>query len=316
MILSEKCPSFAEYRIDFPVRSPLILTNASVAVRDNRIYAAVAAGDHFMCPDGIFRPTPPGTREHDGVFSRMEVFLAHLANDFSVVSVNEITMPPENVPQIVGPTYRGYRGWDSPRLFVWLGRLFLSPCIMGTGAKPEAAIYLVEIGEDGAPYYKRVERMRPIMPYDTYAEKNWMPDTTDPTRLRFHYRLGTLAYADGTVWHPGGRADLAPFNGGSQVIPYRDGGLAVVHGFHKTSTALRSYFHFFVTFNAAGSPQVISEAFTLTGRQVEIVTGLAYHPDGKRVILSYGRMDADPIMTHQEFPFLATIDLADLRRVI
>lgn len=315
MQLSEKCLSFIERRIDFPVRAPLILTNISVAVRHKRIYAAVAAGDHFMCADGIFRPTPPGTPEI-GLFSRMEVFLAHLDDDFNIVSTNEMRMPAENIPKIEGPTYRGYRGWDSPRLFVWLDRLFLSPCIMGTGARPEAAIYLAEIGEDGAPYYERVERMKPILPYPTYAEKNWMPDTTDPHALRFHYRLGTLAYADGTLWHPGGRADLAQLNGGSQVIPYEGGGLAVVHGFHNTGTALRRYFHFFVRFNAAGSPLTISAPFTLTGRQVEIVTGLAYHPDGKRLMLSYGRMDADPTMPHQEFPFIATIDFDDLRRVL
>ena len=130
-----------------------------------------------------------------------------------------------------------------------------------------------------------------------------------------HYRLGTIADVNGNLHHPGGRADLAQFNGGSQVIATKDGALAVIHGFHKTDTFLRRYFHFFVTFNEAGSPITISEPFTLTGQQVEVVNGLCAHPDGKRLVLSYGRMGADPSMPHQELAFTETIDPKELELV-
>jgi predicted GH43/DUF377 family glycosyl hydrolase len=312
--LKDVLPSFIEHRLDLPVLAPRILTNASVVTRGDRIYAVIAGGCWYMCGDGIFRPLPPGTKERDGEFSRMFVYLAHLDDDLSIVSVNEIELPPELVPVLDGPTYRGFRGFDNPRLSVWDGALYVSMCAMGTGHNPESAFFLAKIDENGPPKFADMKRIKPVLPYPTHAEKNWMPETRD-FGLRFHYRLGTIADVNGNLHHPGGRADLAQFNGGSQVIATKDGALAVIHGFHKTDTFLRRYFHFFVTFNEAGSPITISEPFTLTGQQVEVVNGLCAHPDGKRLVLSYGRMGADPSMPHQELAFTATIDPKELELV-
>lgn len=313
MIALNDFTTFRERPIEFPVRSGFIRTNASIAVRGNDIFAAVCCGDHFMDNTGHYMPVPPGTPFDRHRYSEQTVYLCNLdPDDLSVIWSQEIHLAPEDFPVLDGPTYRGFRGFDSARLFVWNRELHMTMCAMGTGGKPESALFMSGL-TGHPPSYLNLKRIVPILPFPSHAEKNWMPEVTADGSLRFHYHLGTIADPDGTLYHPGGRADLMQMHGGSQVIPYAGGGLCIVHGFHpRAGTMLRSYVHYFVVLNAAGSPIHISEPFTITGRPIEIVTGMALHPYTGEVMISYGREGGDASMPDQEFPFVATLDPNDI----
>ncbi len=312
MIQLSDFTTFREKVLAFPVKPGFIQTNASIAVRNNDIFVAVCCGDHFMDNTGHYMPVPAGTPFDQSRFSQQTIYLANLDENLDVVWSHEIALAPENVPVLEGPTYRGFRGFDSARLFVHDHKLKMAMCAMGTGAKPEAAQFVC--GLTGHPSsYVDLKRIVPILPFPTYAEKNWMPEVAADGSLRFHYHLGTIATEDGTMYHPGGRADLMQMHGGSQVIPYAGGGLCIVHGFHpREGTMLRSYVHYFVVLNKDGSPIFCSEPFTITGRPIEIVTGMALHPYTGDVMISYGREGGDASMPDQEFPFIATLDPNDI----
>lgn len=314
MIRLDEFTTFRERAVEFPIREGFIRTNASVAVRGNDIFAAVCCGDHFMDATGHYMPVPAGTEFDRHRFSEQCIYLANLnRDDLSTVWAEEIKLAPEDVPVLDGPTYRGFRGFDSARLYVVDGELRMTMCAMGTGGKPESALFTCAFTSGMPPSYRDVQRLKPILPYPSHAEKNWMPEVRYGKELRFHYHLGTLAAPDGTLTHPGGRADLMQLHGGSQVIPYGAGGLCVVHGFHpREGTLLRRYIHYFVITNAEGSPIHISEPFSITGRPIEIVTGMALHPDTGEVMISYGREGGDATMPDQEFPFIATLDANDI----
>lgn len=308
----DSLPSFREYPIRFPLREGFIPTNASVAaMHPGFIFALVCCGDHFMDERGVYLPTPPGTPEDPERFSEQTIYLAELSPDLAVTSAFEVRVPPESKPVPTGDTFRGFRGFDSARLFVWRDGLWSVMCAMGTGDRPGAELFVARIDGD------QFADIRRVIPHGepTHAEKNWMPEVIGD-EVRFHYRLGTLTNMDGTLTYPGGRADLARAGGGSQVIPYGDGRLCIVHDFHaRLGTFLRVYNHYFVRLDVDGQPLTISEPFTIRNKLIEIVTGMAYHPDG-RLMISYGREDADAAMPHQEMPFIATIDPADLESVL
>ena len=316
MIRLSLLPSFKEKPVVFSVDDGFYLTNASVAVHDGQVLALVCGGDHYMDARGIFVPWPPGTREDNNRFSKMTVHLARFnPNDLELVSYTAaIGLAPDQVPTPEGPTFKGFRGFDSARLFVWRDTLYMAACVMGTGGKPEAAFYMAEIEEDSlGTRFADVRRIIPRLPAPSYAEKNWMPEVIGD-ELRFHYRLGVLSDPEGNLTEVG---NPLPPNGSSQVIPYKDGALCIVHEFVPVPGSFRrSYWHQFALLDKAGRPVKLSDRLCVAGLDPEIITGLAHHPDGKRIILSYGRGKKHGADRYQETPFLATLDLAQLETII
>jgi len=306
--------STIEKPIRFPVKEGFMLTNASVMVRPGcgQIMASVCAMNKYLAPEGGFWPLPPGT-PYEHTDARNITYLAYFNHDLDVAMVREIATPPSATPTPTGKSFRGFRGFESGRLFGRNDQLWMTLCASGCGATPEAEFYMARIDEGKrVPAFTDVRRVigDPAAP----SEKNFMPDMTNG-ELRLHYRLGTLVNPiGGLVPLADARQDFAHLNGGSQVIPYQDGGLCVVHAY--TEDRRRTWQHF-AKLDRAGRPLGISDAFQLFGEGLEVVIGMAYHPDGKRVILSYGRDDpsAGPLAL-QEQPFVATIDLDELRSVI
>jgi hypothetical protein len=52
----------------------------------------------------------------------------------------------------------------------------------------------------------------------------------------------------------------------------------------------------------------ISKAFVLHDRQIEFAAGLAWHPDGKRLVISYGIRDCEA--------WLATVSKLDIMEML
>lgn len=313
IFLNSNFRTFVERRIEFPIREGYLLTNASIVVRNERIFAIVCCGDHWMDEGGFYQPYPPGTPFDRKRFSDQICYLVELGLDLSVLTAREIIIDPEDrpTPDPLSITFRGFRGFDSARLFVWKGQLWSVMCAMGTGGNPGSELFLARI-EEGTPRFTDIRRIKANGEW-THAEKNWMPEVRGG-ELRLHYRIGTTSDIHGNLT-TAGKQDYAHFNGGSQIIPYPQGSMCIVHGFQQhTDSFRRDYWHHIVYFDRGGMPKSLSRPFHIA-HEHEIVTGMAYHPNG-RLMISYGRSNADPDMPGQEFPFIATIQTNDLWRML
>lgn len=297
----DRMPSFAERKLDFPIAPNYIATNASVVVFGNTrrdIYALVPAMDHYVDQRGSFMPLPVGSPEPRHHLAHNITYLARLNDDLSVADYVKLTLPEDQVPK----TKWEFRGFESPRLFAWNGFLWMTLCTHGNYRCEGAEFYIGRI----TPDYKFADVRKIAPPMPKQNEKNWMPDLEGS----FHYCPGTMIDGAGNLTRLG-NDDYAHMHGGSQVIPYKDGKLCVVHGYDGSVD--KSYQHF-MRMDNDGKPLAISEPFNL---HRDITTGMAYHPDGKRMILSYGRQDAESnVLQRQEKPYLATVDLAELEGVI
>ena len=70
----------------------------------------------------------------------------------------------------------------------------------------------------------------------------------------------------------------------------------------------RHYRHRFVWFDEATKLRGVSRPFFFAKRGVEFAAGLAWHPDGKRLVVTYGVEDSEA--------WIATVDADDVRRVL
>ena len=98
-----------------------------------------------------------------------------------------------------------------------------------------------------------------------------------------------------------------PFRGGSQLIAFDGGWLALVHEARIRDTQ-REYRHRFVWFDEATGLQRVSRPFYFHKHGVEFAAGLAWHPDARRLLVSYGVDDAEA--------WLATVEAEDVRPML
>lgn len=307
MIELPNLPSFVERPIRFPAREGFILTNASITVSRNTISAAVPAMDHYLDERGFIVPLPVGASEDDTRFARNLTYLVRLGADLSVVNAQEVKMLADEVPMLPW----SFRGFECPRLFAWRGGMWVAACSCGTGAKPGSAFFRARIAASARNQrlvvcsFSEVQRLG--------DEKNWMPDVRG-NDLRFHYRLGTLVSPDGSTAAPNPK--YRHLHGGTQVIPYRNGGLCIVHEYLPLpDTNLKESRQYFALLDNAGAVQSISKPFTLAGSRLEVATGMAILPDDESLAISYGRDGTAPL-PYQETPFIATMKLAELEKVL
>lgn len=302
--LKQATPSFCEHRLDVIVPGGFLATNASVTTHDGKIVAAVNAIDHFLTDQGYFCPLDPDHNPRKAASNL--TYIARLNDDLSIESANALSVPAE----LFTPPWE-FRGLESPRLFSWDGRLFIIGCSSGTGDAPGAELYLGRIVDDAVV---DVHKLAPRNP--AHAEKNWMPEVTRDG-LRFHYRLGVLIAQDGSPHRVGRRDDLEHLHGGTQILPWEGGAFCIVHTYSPVEGTFRkrSRQHF-ARLDRAGAPIAITDPIDFGGSEVEVATGMAYHPDGKRLMISYGRDGTDPDHPHQERPFIATLAVNDLGRIL
>jgi hypothetical protein len=129
-------------------------------------------------------------------------------------------------------------------------------------------------------------------------EKNWMPVINGCDRA-FIYRCDPTRIID---WNGRTISEEAPaiaadsFSGGSQAIPFEDGWLAVIHeAITSPIDGKRCYQHRFVWFDAGLHLKKASRRFYFqTNNQIEFAAGLCWHPDERRLLISYGIKDREP----------------------
>jgi hypothetical protein len=198
-------------------------------------------------------------------------------------------------------------GFEDCRLYTSHDRFYASSTVRDLGdGRCEMAILSLE--EAGGPHAWAVMSARVVRDYEhDRAQKNWMPVLGQPDDA-FLYLCDPTTVID---CKPGGTAlrsrvidldqNLTELRGGSQVIPYGDGWLCLVH--EVVWTPGRMYLHRFVRLDANFVITVVSEPFYFERKGIEFAAGLAL--DGGKLVASYGVNDAS---AHLAFFDVAAID--------
>lgn len=203
------------------------------------------------------------------------------------------------------------RGFEDMRLFDFANDLYVSATVREMNDEGWAEQVLARLARAGDSYVLTdIRRMTPEMGR-LPAEKNWMPFLTgDPDQgMQFVYRAGALIYWNGKfrVNTPPPDIDVVALSGGSQAIriPGRDQYLAIVHEARALPNGKRYYWHRFIVLDKRGQLRGYTQPFVFQDKQIEFCAGMALHPDGEQLVISYGIRDRE-----------AWLAVADLQAVL
>ena len=193
-------------------------------------------------------------------------------------------------------------GLEDARLFRWHNKLYLSGVRRDTTVNGQGRMELSEIRAK-TTFADEIKRTR--IPAtgadDTYCEKNWMPILDQP----FHYvkwsnptevvkydpdaHTTTTVHLDQNAYIPG----LPDFRGGSQVIPYGDYYLAVIHEVdltkHETGQKDGVYKHRFLVWDKKWNLVKYTNSFDFLGADIEFCCGAAWVKND--LLISFGFQD-------------------------
>lgn len=195
--------------------------------------------------------------------------------------------------------YSDKQGLEDARLVKWRGKFYLSGTLRDWNTAGMGRICLMELNN-------RWEEVNHFILEGTcndcnFCEKNHMcvvdkPFTyvasTDPTvvykadlsSLRLNFIKGTSGMCIGTTM-------VGSYRGSSQVVPCRDGYVAIVHHSEKDENTQHHYWHHVVQFDKDFKVIKISEPFKFEGGIIEFCTGLVIKDDF--AYITYSVMDND-----------------------
>jgi glycosyltransferase involved in cell wall biosynthesis len=295
-------PSFAARRIGFTPPDGYRPSNPSVTRWGECIVLAQRAVNYTLKEQGLDYQTadaaPVNTRN----------FLLRLTNELDIQSAVEV-LPPADMP---APAFDRILGFEDLRLFVWRGELWCTACVRELTPEGWCEQVMARIDESG-PGPCELTDWRVLHPDGPRLhEKNWMPQV-DGDRLRLVYSCDPTRVLDDqsrTTIETTPSIAAKRFRGGSQAIAFDGGWLALIHEVQwRQSVERRFYQHRFVWFdNESGKLQRVSRPFYFHQKGVEFAAGLAWHPDGKRLLVSYSVADSES--------WIATIDAVEVQDVL
>ena len=284
------CPSFQPQQIAFTPPDGYTAMNPSVEVCNEKITVNIRCVNYkinehgqYMIGDKGCQDAPIDTRN----------FLVRMSDDLSTCGT-----PHEIIWDRPAPAWNMVTGIEDIRLYRTNGHLCFVGCIREqepTGMPQQIRGVLELSDRDYA--WKVVSWAK--MSEATACEKNWMPIGN---KQDFVYRLDTIIHKwdlDHTTdrrvatKHPT-KLDVGPIRGGSHAIPVKNGYIAVVHEASvDPTTGKRTYWHRFAWFTKDMEFRRLSLPFVFLDKQIEFCTGLAYHPNRKDLLISFGVRDAE-----------------------
>lgn len=192
-------------------------------------------------------------------------------------------------------------GLEDARLVLWNNKFYLSGVRRDTTTNGEGRMELSQIVVENHQAKEICRQRIPApLPNNSYCEKNWMPiidrpyeyiKWTNPTEVvRYNPETKTTSTIFMGKYKQLNTMDL---RGGSQVIPYDNYYLAIVHEVelfrseagHKNAT----YRHRFVLWDKSFDLLKISPLFDFMGGQIEFCCGMAQHNDN--LLVTFGFQD-------------------------
>lgn len=204
----------------------------------------------------------------------------------------EFLKEPANFPQVPNLLYTGI---EDIRLFHFHNCLFGVATNHHVTNGARASMILLSINDRYPNPY--ISDWRPIpSPGPDRWEKNWMPFVKDEKIMLMYSVEPTRIFSEdgvelsSTRWPDPVIGLGANLRGNSQIIPFEQGYLAIVH--ETDAMKGRKYFHRFIYFDSEMLPAALSDRFHFLAIGYEFVTGLceAHEPD--RLMVSYSVNDS------------------------
>ena len=242
---------------------------------------------------------------HGDTSFRSRILLLNLDRDFAVTSAAEVHEP-ENMPV---PQHDKYRGFEDPRLFQWRDDLWCvcSVCELSTDGRSQMILARID---RSVPDRFAFNDWRVLVSGVTPRwEKNWMPQVIGD-ELRFVYSLDPMRIiteAGKIVHHEVPAIAAENFKGGSQVVPFDGGWLMLIHEWEPVG-GWRQYLHRFVWLDDQYQLRRVSRRFFFKQVACEFASGLAWHVDEERLVISFA--------VDEREPHLASVEADDVRAVL
>lgn len=294
-------PSFQAEEIKFTSPEGYRPLNPSVCRAGNDIFVSQRVVNYRVNEDGLQYQTldeqPVKTRN----------FLLQLDDDLSIRDSAEI-LPPKEMP---APLFGEVLGFEDLRLFSWRGSFWGISCVRELNPEGwcEQVIGRLERDVQGTYRLSDWRRLQPDGPRS--HQKNWMPQVAGDT-LQFVYLCDPTRILDTearTVRESVPKISANYFRGGSQLIPFDGGWLALIHEVQwREAERKRYYFHRFVLFDSSLEIKGVSRPFYFVRKGVEFAAGLCWHPDERRLIISFSVSDSET--------WLATVDADEVRTAV
>ncbi len=287
-------PSFKSKRINFKSPDGYIAMNPSIANVDGLLMAIIRTVNYTITSDGRYEiRAGDGSITDDNPIDTRN-YLVQLDSDLEITFTQNITWErPE-------AKFKAVIGLEDMRLFSINGDLYANACVREQTEQGWCEQVSVRLRTDGdSPHSGGARPIRAtepltMLPEHRQNEKNWM--NWEGTH-NFVYRLGTLINPYGefiTQAPPPYFVDT--ISGSSQAINIESERrrLAVVHeARHRPDTGQRYYNHRFALMDETGALLKLSLPFVLHDKQIEFVAGLCWHPEGDRLLISYGIRDEE-----------------------
>jgi glycosyltransferase involved in cell wall biosynthesis/tetratricopeptide (TPR) repeat protein len=298
-------PSFAARPIGFTPPDGYRPMNPSVARLGDQLVLVQRSVNFTLTDDNEYRTSigePVRTRN----------FLLRLSNDLEIQSSAEI-LAPADMPE---PAYPELIGFEDMRLFAWKDALWCCATVRELTPEGWCEQVLARLDER-EPGQCRLTDWRLLHPEGPRLhEKNWMPQVKPAPaeaggdRLQFIYLCDPTRVLDDQarkISEAASAIAAEQFSGGSQAIAFDDGWLALIHEI-EIRDGRRCYQHRFVWFDEANTLRRVSRRFFFHEKGIEFAAGLAWDPDRKRLMVSYGVGDSEA--------WIATVEPDEVRRVL
>jgi predicted GH43/DUF377 family glycosyl hydrolase len=285
--LSDYAPSFRAVRIEFDVPDGYYPTNPSICRLHNQMFMNVRCVNYYTDFDEkIIHPVGEPLRTRN--------FLLGVDRDISRQGRCGEILPPADLPRLNTDQPLGV---EDVRLFPYHGELWTSGTVVQTNAEQRADILVARIPHMQMCDWKIRQNKRAPR-----HQKNWAPVIGGAV---MKYALPTFIYSyDPFHLYEDGLCLGAPqppiaahtWSGSTQAIPYYEGYLVMIH--EKTyqpdmTVTRRWYQQRFAWYDTRWNLRKISRRFQFDNGETEFPCGMCVHPDGRRLVISYGVLDRE-----------------------
>lgn len=219
-------------------------------------------------------------------------FFCKLDKNLKIISHKKVDMSKFDVE----PLWE-FVGLEDVRLVRWDNQLYMCGVRRDTTTNGEGRMEISELSTQ----FKEISRNRISPPNDpnSYCEKNWMPIIDMP----FHFvkwgnatevvKVDIKTCTSETIVLKDQVGDINNLRGGSQVIPYKNKRICIVHEVLMSKNKLDQrdarYTHRFIIWDKDWNIEHISEQFNFMTGEIEFCCGLALQDNN--LIISFGFQD-------------------------
>jgi GR25 family glycosyltransferase involved in LPS biosynthesis len=231
-------------------------------------------------------------------------WLCELNDDLTIKNWNKVDTSKLDVE----PVWE-FIGLEDGRLVRWDDKLYLCGVRRDTKTNGEGRMELSELKK-----HKEVKRSRIEPPNDpnSYCEKNWMPiidmpyhfvKWTNPTEV---VKVNPETNTSETIILKEGVGEFQNLRGGSQIIPYGDDRICIIHEVDLWKNKLEQrdakYTHRLVIWDKDWNIKHTSEPFSFMGGEIEFCCGLAKYQDN--LLITFGFQDNAAYILKMPITFL------------